>query len=255
MKKIVMKNIAAIFLLFLLMSFIQNRKEDIRVYLIGDSTMSVKDVKAYPETGWGMPFAYFFDSTVKIDNRAKNGRSTKSFIAENLWQPIVGKLKEGDYVLIQFGHNGEVQTKATSTKPREFKDNLVRYVNESRGKKAIPILLTPAARRSFDSVTGKIVGTHDTYSVLVREVAKEHNVHLIDLDVKSQALLQKLGIESSKLLFNHLKAGEHPNYPSGKEDNTHFNELGARLVAQIVLKEIKDLNIELANRVIKPIQK
>src|SRR5215471_12388875 len=54
--------------------------KNIKVYLIGDSTMSVKEVQAYPETGWGMPFAYFFDSTVTVDNRAKNGRSTKTFL-------------------------------------------------------------------------------------------------------------------------------------------------------------------------------
>src|SRR5882672_9342970 len=84
----------------------------ITVYLIGDSTMANKEVRAFPETGWGMPFQYFFDSTVVVDNRAKNGRSTRSFISENLWQPIADALKEGDYVFIQFGHNDESKEKA-----------------------------------------------------------------------------------------------------------------------------------------------
>src|SRR3982751_520842 len=95
---------------FFFLSFISPSKK-ITVYLIGDSTMANKEVKAYPETGWGMPFNYFFDSTVVVDNRAKNGRSTRSFIAEGLWQPVVDQIKEGDYVLIQFGHNDEVITK------------------------------------------------------------------------------------------------------------------------------------------------
>src|SRR3954462_7139594 len=111
-----------------LMSFLLAPAKRTKVYLIGDSTCANKEVKAYPETGWGMPFRYFFDSTVEVDNRALNGRSTKSFIAEKRWQPVVDNLQEGDYVFIQFGHNDEVQTKAASTKPGEFKDNLARYV-------------------------------------------------------------------------------------------------------------------------------
>ena len=69
---------------------------------------------------------------------------------------------------------------------------LKRYINESRSKKAIPILITPVARRKFDS-TGKVEGTHEVYSAIVRDVAKQLNVPLIDLDKKSQALLQQLG--------------------------------------------------------------
>ncbi len=67
-------------------------------------------------------------------------------------------------------------------------------------------------------------------------------VLLIDLDKKSQALYQQMGVEQSKLLFVQLNPGEHPHYPEGKEDNTHFSELGARLIAQLVLKELKVLN-------------
>src|SRR5690349_16962112 len=90
-----------------LMSFVMLKDEPIKVYLVGDSTMSEKETKAYPETGWGMPFVYFFDSTVVIENHAKNGRSTRTFISENRWQPVADKLKAGDYVFIQFGHNDE----------------------------------------------------------------------------------------------------------------------------------------------------
>jgi lysophospholipase L1-like esterase len=224
-------------------------KKKCTCWLIGDSTMSSKETNAYPETGWGMPFAYFWDSTVKVDNRAKNGRSTSSFIKEGLWKPVVEQMQEGDYVFIQFGHNDEVPTKKTYTTEADFKANLEKYVDDTRSKKANPVLLTPVARRKFDS-TGKVVGTHDVYAQIVRDVAKERNVPLIDLDKKSQELLQSFGVENSKLLFNQLKPGEHPNYPEGKEDNTHFNELGARLIAEIVLKEIQSLHLDLANRVI-----
>jgi lysophospholipase L1-like esterase len=230
------------------------QKRKIKVYLIGDSTISIKDVKAFPETGWGMPFANFFDSTISVDNRAKNGRSTGSFIKEGLWQTVLDNLREGDYVLIQFGHNDEVKTKATYTTEQEFKSNLVRYVTESRDKKAIPVLITPVARRKFDSL-GHIQGTHDVYSNLVREVAKKMAVPLIDLDVKSQALLQQMGADASKYLYNHLEQNEHPNYPDGKKDDTHFNELGARKMAQIVLAEIKALRLGLAQNIVRPTTK
>src|ERR671912_2440211 len=82
-------------------SFLVYEKKKITVFLVGDSTMSIKETKYYPETGWGMPFVHFFDSTVSVDNRAKNGRSTKTFINENLWQKVLEQLKEDDYVFIQ----------------------------------------------------------------------------------------------------------------------------------------------------------
>lgn len=244
---------ATAFNLLVLMSF-SSQPQKIKVYLIGDSTMANKQVKAYPETGWGMPFAYFFDQTVTVDNRAQNGRSTKTFIEENRWQPVVDDLKEGDYVLIQFGHNDEVKTKKSYTTENEFKANLIKYISESRSKKAIPVLITPVARRSFDAA-GKIVGTHEVYSGIVRTVAKEQNAPLIDLDKESQELLQNFGVENSKLLFNHLATNEHPNYPEGKEDNTHFNELGARKIAEIVLADIKKMKLDLADRIVKPVVK
>jgi lysophospholipase L1-like esterase len=245
-----MNRILAIICVTCLLAFIQPPKK-IKVWLIGDSTMSIKDTKAYPETGWGMPFVWFFDSSVTVDNRAMNGRSSKSFMQENRWQPVLGNLQEGDYVFIQFGHNDESKEKGERYSPPDlFKQNLTKYINDTRNKKAIPVLLTPVSRRSFDSV-GNVRETHPEYSPLVREVAKEQQVAFIDLDKKSQALYQQFGKENSRLLFNQLKVGEHPNYPAGVTDNTHFNELGARLIAELVLEEIKTLKLELADRLVK----
>ena len=239
-----------ILLAFTTMSFSFSTKP-ITIYMIGDSTMSIKAPRAYPETGWGMPFAGFFDSTVKVDNRAKNGRSTRTFISENLWQPVFDNLNEGDYVFIQFGHNDESKEKTERyTTPGQYKENLTRFVKETRSKKAIPVLLTPVSRRRFDE-EGNALETHAAYSPLVKEVAKALNVLFIDLDTKSKDLYQQMGVENSRLLFLQLKPGEHPNYPGGKDDNTHFNELGARLIAQIVLAEVKVIDPLLAGRIIK----
>lgn len=234
--------------LLLLSSFIIPKKK-IKVYLAGDSTIAVKEPRAYPETGWGMPFAWFFDSTVSVENYAKNGRSTGTFIAEGLWQKIESSLQEGDYVLIQFGHNDEVPTKKSYTTPEQYKANLQRFIRATRAKKAFPVLITPVSRRRFDS-TGVVPETHD-YTAYVLEVAAAEKTPLIDLDASSRQLYQQFGPETSKLLFLQLQPGEHPNYPAGKDDNTHFSELGARLVAQLVLKDIKALQLELAERIVK----
>jgi lysophospholipase L1-like esterase len=239
----------------LLFSFMTEKPKKTTIFLAGDSTMSIKETKAFPETGWGMPFVYFWDSSINVVNTAKNGRSTKSFILEGIWRSIVNQASEGDYVMIQFGHNDEVKEKTDRyTTPDEYKNNLTKFIKETREKKAIPILLTPVSRRKFDE-KGVALQTHEIYSGLVREVAEKNDVILIDMDKKSIQLFQKFGVENSNLLFLKLKPGEHPNYPDGKDDNTHFNELGARLVAQLMLEEVKSKIPILAQHLIKPKQK
>jgi len=247
---------AKLILLFAIpaVAFLLPQKKKIKVFIAGDSTASIKEKKYYPETGWGMPFVYFWDSTVTVVNKAKNGRSTSSFRNEGLWKQIMDEAEEGDYVFIQFGHNDEVSTKKTYTTETEFRNNLGLYVKEARNKNSIPVLMTPVARRKFDS-SGNIVGTHDVYAQIVRDVAKTENVPLIDMDKKAQQLYQQLGPENSKFLFNYLEPGQHPNYPEGKKDDTHFSELGARYIAQMLVKEIRTLKLGLAERIIVPVKK
>lgn len=242
-------------LILFLMAFSIPNKKKITIWLCGDSTMSVKEIKSYPETGWGMPFVYFWDSTVTVENLAKNGRSTKTFISEKLWQKVSDNAKEGDYVFIQFGHNDESKDKGERyATPDTFRMNLRKFIMEARAKKAIPVLITPVGRRRFD-YDSKVLETHIEYSAYVKEVAEKEKVLFIDLDSKSRDLYQQFGEENSKFLFLQLKPGEHPNYPDGKEDNTHFSELGARLIAQIVLSEIKQQVPDLADRIVKPVIK
>jgi len=225
-------------------------KKKITIWLIGDSTMSIKETKAYPETGWGMPFVFFWDSTVRVDNRAMNGRSTRTLMEEKRWDPVVSAMEEGDYVFIQFGHNDEVPTKKSYVPENDFKANLIKYITDTRNKKGIPVLITPVARRKFDS-TGHIEETHAVYAQIVREVAKQNNVPLIDLAEEGKTLYQQMGPQTSKYLFNYLAPGEHPNYPEGKQDDTHFSELGARKIAELVLNDIRTLLPDLAMRLIK----
>jgi len=219
--------------------------------MIGDSTMCLYHSSRFPLTGWGMPFAQYFDSTVTIENKAKGGRSTRTFIAENRWQPIVDNLSKGDYVFIQFGHNDEAKNYPDRyTTPEDYRANLIKFITESRAKEAIPVLITPVSRRKFDA-KGNALETHATYSKIVREVAQQYKVPLIDLDQMSLELIQQYGPENSPLLFMQLEAGEDPDYPSGILDNTHFNNYGARHIAELVIKGINNLQLELSGHIIK----
>jgi len=242
-----MKYITAFLLSLCFFSF---QKKHITVYMVGDSTMANKQAKAFPETGWGMPFAHVFDNTVTVDNRAMNGRSTKSFINEKRWEAVTGKLQEDDYVLIQFGHNDEkIDKPEVGTSLEEFKTNLVKYVQETRAAKAYPVLLTPVNRRNFDK-EGHFKDTHMGYPDVVRAVAKEYNVPLIDMYNKTQQLLEKLGPDESTKLFNQLEPGVSPNYPNGVKDNTHFSEYGAQVMSQLAVEGIRELQLPLAKRLI-----
>jgi len=222
------------------------QKSPIVVYLAGDSTLAEKLPEKRPETGWGEMFQrYFVAGKVKIENHAQNGRSTKTFISENRWQAILDKLKKGDYVFIQFGHNDQSKEKGERyTPPEDFKKNLARMVADVRTKKANPILLTPVMRRRFNK-DGKFYDTHGEYPDLTRRVAKDLKVPLIDMHRASERLLVEYGEENSKKLFLQLKPDENPNYPNGVEDNTHFSPLGAEEMAKLAVEGIKESKIGL----------
>ena len=225
------------------------------IFLAGDSTMAKKLPEKRPETGWGEMLPNFFrEGTVIIDNRAQNGRSTRTFISEGRWQAIVDALQPGDYVFIQFGHNDESKEKTDRyTPPADYRNNLIKFVSEARAKRAMPILLTPVMRRKFDK-DGKLQDTHGEYPDIVRSVATEYKVVLIDMHRSSAELLTLYGAEKSRELFLQLKPNENPNYPNGLEDNTHFNPLGAGLMARLVIDAIRHQRLELARFMIPQLQ-
>ena len=222
------------------------QKAPITIFLAGDSTMAVKVPEKRPETGWGeMLGAHFKNGKVKIDNRAMNGRSTKTFLSEGRWQAIIDELKKGDYVFIQFGHNDESKDKGERyTPPEDYRQNLIRFIADVRSKDGLPVLLTPVMRRRFDK-DGKFYDTHGEYPGIVRAVAMDQKVPLIDMHAMSEVLIIKYGVESSRNMFLQLKAGENPNYPNGIEDNTHFSPLGAEEMAKLAVAGIKDSKLGL----------
>ena len=204
-----------------------------------------------PETGWGEFLQAAFDpAKVKIENHAKNGRSTRTFITEGLWQDIMNRARPGDYVFIQFGHNDESKEKGERyASPADYRANLIWMVEQARRRGVHPILLTPVMRRKFkDSV---FVDTHGEYPDIVRSVAAAEKVPLIDMHRRSEAVLKAYGPDSSRTLFNQLKPGENPNYPKGIEDNTHFNPKGAKIMAGLAIDGLKGLKIGLT-RMLRP---
>ncbi|HUR97634.1 MAG TPA: rhamnogalacturonan acetylesterase, partial [Pyrinomonadaceae bacterium] len=197
-----MKFISAVFIIMSLVSIVASQKLPVTIYLAGDSTCAAKLPEKRPETGWGeMLGGHFKDGKVRIENRAMNGRSTKTFISEGRWQAIVDEMKKGDYVFVQFGHNDESKDKGERyTPPEDYRKNLIRFIGDVRSKAGFPVLLTPVMRRRFDK-DGKFYDTHGEYPDIVRAVAKEQNVPLIDMHRTSEGVIVKYGVEGSRKMF------------------------------------------------------
>lgn len=212
-------------------------KNPVTVYTIGDSTMADKIAGAAPETGWCQALRSFVDSTVCLKNRAANGRSTKSFLAEKRWKAITDSLKRGDFVIIQFGHNDEkIQDTTRYTEPHtSYRQNLARFVRETRDKGATPILCTSIVRRKFEN--GYLVDSHGDYPLVTRQLAAEMNVPLVDLQLLTAGAVTAMGEEDSKKMFLWTPPSE--KYPQGRKDDTHLCREGANLVARLAAQQLR----------------
>ena len=225
-------------------------QQKITLHLIGDCTGAAKADNNRPETGWGEKLGDFCDQNIQVRNYAQNGRSTRTFIEEHRWDSVLAALQPGDYVFIQFGHNDEVPTKKSYTSPEAFKVNLKRFISETNARGATPVLLTPVSRRRFDE-QGNFFDTHGEYGAYVRQVAEETSVAFIDMQIISMAILVRYGKKESTKLFLHCAEGECPNYPNGIIDDTHFNDFGATVMAELLSKAIANANIPLKDHVIE----
>lgn len=216
------------------------------IYLAGDSTMADKPLEDNPERGWGQLLPEYFNDKVVIENHAMNGRSTRSFIYEGRWDSLMNKVRKGDYVIIQFGHNDEsIQKTERYCTPVEYRYNLTRFIRDVRSKGSNPILCTSVQRRKFDE-NGVFQDTHGDYPGYVRELATQLNVPLVDMQKKSEKVIIDQGVEGSKKIFLHISPGVCKKFPEGKEDNTHFSEYGARLMAGLFCEGLVEMNHSLA---------
>ena len=223
-------------------------RTSLTLHMIGDSTMANKPlIPANPERGWGQMLHMYFKDSVRVENYAQNGRSSKSFIAEGRWEKVLASIKPGDFVIIQFGHNDEkTNSVERGTAPfGEYTTNLVRFIRETRERKATPILATPTARRKFDT-SGNLTDTHGEYPKAVRAVAEAQKVPLLELCIATEKLLQQLGPESSKRLFDWIPAGEFAPDSKKLDDDTHFNAYGASRVCDLAVIELERYVPELA---------
>jgi len=229
------------FMAIILLSGFSSEKK-ITIFTIGDSTCANKPLDNQNlERGWGQVLQSFFDLRyVEVDNHALNGRSSLSFRNQGHWQKVYDKIRPGDYVFIQFGHNDEKLDTARHTVPATtYKDQLRRYINETRQKGGTPVLLTSIVRRKFDE-NGMLEETHGDYLQAVRDVAEEMNVVLIDHNLSSKKLVQDMGPDKSKELFMWVEPGTNPAIPNGRQDDTHLRARGARAMARLVVQELAE---------------
>ena len=235
------------------------------IYLIGDSTMANKDIeKEGRERGWGMALQGFFAEEVYIDNRALNGRSSKSFIDEGHWQKVLDDIKPGDYLVIQFGHNdekGKIGDKRHTIAGLTFDDNIRMFCRGALGKGATPIVMNPVVRCEFtkridretvnearskkgssDDVnienSEKLKDTHGAYAVTPKYVARELRVPFVDATGITASLESRLGPTNAKLL--HMLSADK----KGK-DTTHYTEYGAHRVAELLVDAMAEACPEL----------
>lgn len=222
------------------------------IYTIGDSTMANKpDTDQNPERGWAQMLPIFFNNKVAIVNKAVNGRSTRSFIDEGRWDEVLQMLKPGDYVFIQFGHNDQkFKSPDRYTNPHTaYRHNLIKFIEESRSKGAIPILFSSIVRRNFNQY-GTLIDTHGAYPAEVRSTANQYNVEFINLQYLTELLEISYGVEKSKKLHLHYNAGEIPYYPEGKQDDTHLSVEGATEISKLVVDQLKKRNHPLSQYLI-----
>ncbi len=244
MKKITMKKIMTIVPVVALILVcglnVAASRKPLTIYTCGDSTMADRvDTAAVPERGWVQLLPSFLTDDVMIKNHAKNGRSTKSFIAEGRWAAVKKELKRGDVVILQFGHNDIYEFDPTRySSVVDFEKNLRLMVQEAKDAHARVVLCTPIAVRAFNIHTEDFISRLGSYPEAVRRVAEAEDVPLLDLHKLTSNWIETLGEEASIPYFCHVAAGKYAKYPEGKQDDLHTSEAGALEVAGMAAKEI-----------------
>lgn len=208
------------------------------IYIIGDSTV---ENGGEPFHGWGWALPEYVRAGVAVENHAKGGRSSLSFWNEGRFEPVERVIGPGDMLLIQFGHNDEKDDAERHTDPdTTFPAMLWRYCAAALARGAQPVLLTPTCRRFFSEPTS-LMYTHGEYPLAIRRLAAEKGVPLCDLKKATRKLYLDLGQDKAAGLFVRLAPGEHPDFPNGHDDRTHFNAHGARVIAGLVAKELRSI--------------
>lgn len=225
------------------------------LWVIGDSTISkFEDKYYYPRFGYGTKLQDYFDEKVHVINLALSGRSSLSYVKEPEYQQLLEGMKAGDYLLIGFGHNDEKAEEDRHTYASgsyqdkgSFAHSLyTHYIEKANQVGCQVILCTPIVRRSEDGIweseqlhmtkpQGKFKGGN--YPEAVKQLGKELNIPVVDMTQMTKELYDAMGCEETRYLHAWL------SNKKASVDNTHINTWGARVLAYICLKRIKDLNV------------
>ena len=229
------------------------------IFMAGDSTMCRYSAKRAPRTGWGMSMQDLCVPGTKVLNHAVSGSSSKSFriprdpemTNRKYWDRMIAKVKAGDFVIIQFGHNdaaaGEKNLFRHADADTDFQTNLKEFIREVRAKKATPVLCTPTVVLRVNK-KGAIVNTRTLkkYVDAVKKVAAETQCDLVDINAKALEELNKKGFEQSKSLYMFLPAGKYEAFPNGINDRIHLQKEGAKFYADIFVELAKSQNLPIA---------
>lgn len=213
------------------------------IFWAGDSTVQTNDWGTYPQTGIGQVFSLFLNEGYQVENHAKNGRSTKSFLDEGRLWAIQERIGAEDFLFIQFGHNDEKKEDPLRyTDPATtFPENLRRFIDAARTRGAYPVLITPLERRCFreDGHLGE--GAHGAYAAAMKETARRLEVPLVDLCGMSRELLERIGEEGSRRFYMYFEEGSYSRHPEASRDNTHLRYEGAAEYGSLIARGLLEL--------------
>ncbi|MFK7814567.1 MAG: rhamnogalacturonan acetylesterase [Maribacter sp.] len=222
----------------------------VTIFLAGDSTVTDQDIE--PWASWGQFITSYLNKNALVANYAYSGASLSSFKGSHRLEKIASLMKQGDFLMIQFGHNDQKQKGDGDGPWLNYSDLLIDFITVAREKGAIPILLTPVQRRFFGE-DGKIKPTHGDYPNAMRAAAKKLDVPLIDLTKITTSLYESWGDSISKKAFVQYAANTFRSQTKALEDNTHFNSFGANEIALCVVQEIKNQDLTLKSYLKKDI--
>ncbi|MBC8001411.1 MAG: rhamnogalacturonan acetylesterase [Opitutaceae bacterium] len=209
----------------------------VTAFLLGDST--VTDQPREPYNSWGQMLPRFLKPDVAVANHAESGESLKSSLGARRLDKVLGSIKSGDFVLIQFGHNDQKERGEGVGAFTTYKASLKQFVSEARKRGATPVVITPVARRNFNAA-GELVNNLGDYPEAVRQVAKEENVALIDLHAMSRLFYVALETQSKDVSKKAFAPG----------DNTHHNNYGSYELAKCIVEGIKVAKLPLAKFIV-----
>jgi Lysophospholipase L1 and related esterases len=203
------------------------------IFLCGNST--VVDQDNDPWCGWGQMFPSFFKKDVAIANYAESGEAANTFISARRLEKLLTKMKKGDFLFMEFGHNDQKQ-KGDGIGPwGSYQKALQKYIDEARKHGAFPVIVTSMHRRNFDA-DGKVINTLGEYPEAARQLAQKNHVPLIDLNAMSKILYEAWGPEQSVKAFVHYKAGTFAGQTNDLADNTHFNAYGGYELSKCIVE-------------------